>query len=117
MRLNEYQSAAMRTAKSDFEYVTRGTEADRLTLAALGIGGESGEFVDLIKKFVYHAKPLDRDKAAKELGDLLWYIALAADALGTDLEIVAQMNIQKLLVRYPEGFSPQASAERADLKA
>src|SRR5579872_1401519 len=89
VRLNDYQAEAMRTAESDFSYVTHD---DRLELAALGLSGESGEFADLVKKAIYHAKPLDATTAAKELGDILWYLALGAAALNLTLEEIAQMN-------------------------
>ena len=84
--------------------------------AALGLCGEAGEFADLVKKAMFHGPghELDVDKAAKELGDVLWYIADAAAALGISLEKVAEMNRDKLRKRYPEGFQPKASAQRTE---
>lgn len=85
-----------------------------LMRAALGLCGESGEFADLVKKASFHGAghEIDRDKAVKELGDVLWYIADAAAALGVSLEQVAKMNRDKLRARYPNGFTPSDSANR-----
>jgi NTP pyrophosphatase (non-canonical NTP hydrolase) len=91
--IDEYQELAMRTAGSP----------DRV-MPALGLAGEVGEYVELIKKWRYHGKDLDLDKAAKELGDVLWYVAVAARSIGLDLSDVAERNIAKLRERYPEGF-------------
>lgn len=101
--LNDYQQQAARTAGNA-----------SLECAALGLCGESGEFADIIKKAVYHGHALDKEKAAKELGDTLWYIALAAGRLGYTLSEVASMNIEKLRIRYPDGFSTEASLARVD---
>jgi len=88
---------------------------DTLTLAALGLAGEVGEAVELVKKYLYHGRPLDKAKFAKELGDVLWYLAAAATGAGLDLGIIATVNMEKLHLRYPNGFSHAASAARVDL--
>ncbi len=106
MNFNEYQNAAQRTARPDW------TTETRLTMAALGAAGESGEFADMVKKFMFHDHALDREKMKLELGDILWYITEAAAALGYTLEEVAQANIEKLQRRYPEGFDPERSKNR-----
>ena len=49
---------------------------------------------------------------AKELGDIAWYLAIAAHALGYDLDTILTMNVQKLYERYPNGFSPENSIFR-----
>lgn len=95
--LNEYQQSASRTIG------TSGYEAT-LDLGALGLGGEAGEVIDHIKKFLYHGKPLDVTELTKELGDVLWYVACIATALDVPLAKIADDNIQKLLARYPEKF-------------
>lgn len=107
MNLNEYQTLAMRTNSE--------TESERcLTLAALGLAGESGEFADEVKKHLFHGHPLDRERLQKELGDVLWYVASGCLALGVTLEEVAQANVDKLRARYPEGFDPERSRNRTD---
>ena len=100
MTLNEYQQKALRTAG---EHINK---LDRLNNAQCGLCGEAGEFADLYKKFAYQHAPYDPERFMKEAGDCLWYIALAADALGTDLETIAPMNVDKLLKRYPDGYDP-----------
>ncbi|QSQ14068.1 nucleoside triphosphate pyrophosphohydrolase family protein [Myxococcus landrumensis] len=110
--LNEYQLAALRTASIDNE---RPLDALGLARDALGLTGEAGECADLVKKHVGHGHALDKEKAAKELGDTLWYVAVIAARLGYTLETVAQMNVDKLRKRYPEGFSSAASIARVDV--
>lgn len=85
-----------------------------LTLAvySLGLAGEAGETVDLLKKYLGHGHELDRLKVQKELGDVLWYLAAIATVLGIDLDHVAHVNVEKLKARYPEGFSHEASRNR-----
>jgi len=106
MRLNEYQAAAVRTmaASPDPEW--------RRVILALGLAGESGETADLIKKEVGHGHEPDAAKACEELGDLLWYLACLAGEYDLTLETVAQVNITKLIARYPAGFSTERSVNR-----
>ncbi|GLV54569.1 nucleotide pyrophosphohydrolase [Dictyobacter sp. S3.2.2.5] len=83
-----------------------------LILTALGIAGESGEVVDLLKKTLYHSHTLDVATLNKEIGDLLWYMTLLCDTVGLTLEDVMQTNVNKLRQRYPDGFDPQRSQSR-----
>lgn len=82
--------------------------------ACLGLSGEVGEFNDLIKKAIFHEKPLDNQHAKKELGDVMWYVALMCTAFGWDLDEILQMNIDKLAKRYPEGFDVVKANNRAE---
>lgn len=107
MKLNDYQNEAMRTSP--------GNPGDRLTTFALGIAGEAGECADLVKKHIGHGHPLDRDKLVKELGDVLWYVAGLAHEVGASLEQVAQANVEKLRLRYPNGFTTADSLARRDV--
>jgi NTP pyrophosphatase (non-canonical NTP hydrolase) len=86
----------------------------KLAVMGLGIAGESGEVADLIKKYIGHGHPLDKNLIAKELGDVLWYIAALATLNGLSLSDVAITNVAKLRLRYPEGFSEEASRNRKD---
>ena len=70
----------------------------------LGLSGESGETLDMIKKFVFHEKELDEEHLKKELGDVMWYVAMICESVGFDLDDVMQTNVDKLKARYPEGF-------------
>ena len=72
----------------------------------------SGEAIDLVKKHMMHGHEFDREKFAGELGDIAWYLAEAAQAIGMPLEEVFRMNIDKLNARYPEGFSAERSRNR-----
>ena len=80
--------------------------------ACLGLSGEVGEFNDMIKKWIFHEKPLDEDHAKKEIGDIVWYIALMCYSFGWDLDEILQMNIDKLKSRYPEGFDVNKANNR-----
>lgn len=108
MHLNEYQRAAMRTANTEL------TDDGRLMNACLGLSGEVGEFCDLVKKSMFQGKQRDYGMLEKELGDVLWYVALAAEALNTPLEAIGLLNITKLKARYPEGFSVERANNRAE---
>lgn len=99
----EYQSLAMRTAR---QYPDA---RQRLINGAMGLCGEAGEAIDIVKKHVFHDHPLDRDALLRELGDVLWYAALTAEALDTDLDAIMALNIEKLRMRYPNGFDAEKS--------
>lgn len=108
MTINEYQSLAMRTA-SGMNYEHHGM----LLNGVLGLCGESGEVADIVKKATFQGHDLDIEHVAKELGDICWYIAVSATAIGCDLETIMKMNIEKLRKRYPEGFDAERSKHRA----
>ncbi len=106
--LDAYQIATSKFANHSLPAV------DRITTLALGVAGEAGEVADIIKKHVGHGHPLDREKLVKELGDVLWYVARMAATIGYSLEEVANINIDKLNARYPNGFSTEASLNRKE---
>jgi NTP pyrophosphatase (non-canonical NTP hydrolase) len=97
----EYQALARRTMNAAIN------EQERLTMTALGLTGEAGECSELIKKHIFHNRPLNRDHLRSELGDVLWYVAMLADACGLSLDEIAQGNVEKLRGRYPGGFVDQ----------
>lgn len=74
--------------------------------------GLVGECDDLLKKHLFQGHELDTEHLAKELGDVAWYLAICADAIGYDLETIFKMNIDKLAARYPEGFDSELSVHR-----
>lgn len=102
-----YQGLAIRTAKN------LGETGDLLH-SALGLAGEAGEFVDCVKKHTVYGRPLNKANAVEELGDLLWFVALGCKALGVSMEMVAEQNIGKLKVRYPDQYSDELAAVRLD---
>lgn len=82
--------------------------------ACLGLSGEVGELNDMIKKWIFHEKPLDEEHAKKEMGDVLWYVAMMCHSFGWDMDEILQMNVDKLKARYPEGFSVELANNRKE---
>jgi NTP pyrophosphatase (non-canonical NTP hydrolase) len=100
MNLNDYQKTALDTAM----YPNRG---NNFAYPALGLAGEAGEVADKLKK-VIRDNDGDltqgvRDAVAKEIGDVLWYVAVLAYEMGYDLSDIAQMNVNKLASRKERG--------------
>lgn len=90
MTINEYQTEALRTAAG----MNHLNNDEILLNGVMGLAGESGECVDMIKKCCFQGHVLDKAHLAKELGDVAWYIAVAAYAIGYDLETVLQIHEQ-----------------------
>jgi NTP pyrophosphatase (non-canonical NTP hydrolase) len=110
VNFNEYQHAAERTANRS----EKDNDKFRFANFGLGITGEAGEVADLLKKHVFHGHELNRDKLAKELGDVMWYVATIATTANLSLEEIAEKNIEKLRKRYPNGFKTEDSVNRRD---
>lgn len=106
MTINEYQKNALRTANKSLSPI------QQLENGLMGLNGEAGECIDILKKHLFQGHELDREHMAKELGDVAWYLAVSADAIGYDLETVMQMNVNKLKARYPDGFNTEHSLHR-----
>ena len=79
---------------------------------ALGLCGEAGEVIDLLKKHLFQGHDLDKERMIGEVGDCLWYIAELATGLGVSLDEIARRNIEKLKGRYPDGFDSERSVHR-----
>lgn len=110
MNFKEYQELASRTLDKDKE-----TEIVLINMS-MGLAGESGETVDYLKKVLFHGHEFNVEKLASELGDVLWYISSICTVLNINLEELAAYNIEKLIKRYPEGFSEYASINRKEGK-
>ena len=108
MTINEYQKLAMTTLNPKL------SEKDVLINGVMGLCGESGEAIDIVKKWLAQGHDLDREKLAKELGDICWYLAETATALDLSLEDIMAANIEKLKRRYPEGFDSARSITRTE---
>jgi NTP pyrophosphatase (non-canonical NTP hydrolase) len=106
MELNEYQKLAMVTLNPALR------KKDVLINGVMGLCGESGEAIDIVKKHLAQGHELDREGLIKELGDIAWYLAETAYALDVPLEEVFRRNPDKLKNRYPEGFDPERSIHR-----
>ena len=101
MTINEYQRLAMKTLNPEL------SQKDVLINGVMGLCGESGEAIDIVKKWLAQGHELDKERLAKELGDIAWYLAETAYALEIPLEDILRGNIEKLARRYPEGFSEE----------
>ena len=108
MTINEYQKLAMTTLNPALD------QKDVLINGVMGLCGESGEAIDIVKKWLAQGHELDREKLAKELGDIAWYLAETATALDLNLEDIFEANIEKLRKRYPEGFDSHRSIHREE---
>lgn len=136
MKGNKYQKLAMRTndgnctnrlaQKISEESVLNKSETNGIVFApnkidvggvinaSLGLSGETGELNDMIKKTIFHGHELEEEKVKKELGDIMWYVAMMCESFGFEMEDIMQMNIDKLKARYPEGFSEWDSQHRKE---
>ncbi|MCI6090845.1 MAG: nucleoside triphosphate pyrophosphohydrolase family protein [Solobacterium sp.] len=108
MEINEYQKLAMRTLNPEID------KKELILNASMGLCGESGEVIDLVKKHLFQGHDLDDEKLIKELGDVAWYLAEAATALNVDLSEILEKNIKKLENRFPDGFNSNRSINRGE---
>lgn len=119
MKQSEY---IRKSALTDTNYTRMGQRLgselylQRLTHGALGLAGEAGEVVDMVKKAVMFNKPVDETKLTEEMGDVIYYMAVICRAVGTDFEKIMAQNIKKLEARFPNGFSEAAALARKDMK-
>jgi NTP pyrophosphatase (non-canonical NTP hydrolase) len=107
MTLNEYMGLASRTDQPM-------EESEGLTNAVMGMVGEAAETMEHMKKVLYQGHELDKEHLKEEAGDCLWYIAKLARYCGCTLEDIGQGNIDKLIRRYPDGFSADCSINRQE---
>ena len=100
MNMNDYQQKALRTANPR-------DKKNELFHLLLGLCGESGEIAEKAKKIIRDKESdftqLDRDDFTKELGDVLWHVAVLADHFDIPLDVVASKNIEKLASRKARG--------------
>ena len=103
---NDYQRQAMTFLNPGMN------RKDVLINGVMGLCGEAGETIDIVKKHLYQGHELNKEKLAQELGDIAWYLAETAYALDLPLETILRGNLEKLKNRYPEGFSTERSINR-----
>ena len=108
MQVNEYQKVAMATLNPALD------KKNVLINSVMGLCGESGEAIDIVKKWLMQGHELDKEHLVRELGDVAWYLAEAATALDVPLEAVFQGNLDKLRQRFPNGFDTGASVNRRE---
>ncbi len=110
----EFVDAVTSEQSKDFEaFVYRLQElegeefpSERLLTAAVGMSAEAGEFTEVVKKIIFQGKPVNEDNLfhlKRELGDIMWYVAQACIGLNVSLDEVIEMNVNKLMARYPDG--------------
>lgn len=99
--------------QDDVKRTIRPASMDKLLdMGALGLAGESGEVVDIIKKHLYHGHALDKEKMKEELGDVLWYLTMLGGLVDVSLTEIMEHNVHKRQKRYPNGFSKERSINR-----
>lgn len=116
MNLNDYQTAALVTDTFDHKATGGNVGAPGFVEKVLGLVGESGEFADKIKKLIRdnegEVSEEMRKELVKELGDVLWYVAVIATYLDTDFDSVAEANIAKLRDRQARGVIQSSGDNR-----
>lgn len=105
MTPEEYVAGALKTEAPTLDAAVRTSDCIRLLHAGMGFCTEAGEFQDALKRFIFYGKTVDETNLVEELGDLMWYIAIACDALGVSLEEVMEKNNRKLRTRFPDKFN------------
>jgi NTP pyrophosphatase (non-canonical NTP hydrolase) len=114
MDFKKYQEGTTRTFKP--HRVLNQQEAEQLDWA-IGLSGEVGEVHELVKHSIFHNEEMDRMKFAKEIGDVLWYVAAICKSYDIPMEACAELNLAKLEHRHGGAFSFASSADRHDKEA
>lgn len=119
MDFSLYQEMSKRTMPNGGVEIDGKTQysANNVTNYAMGLGGEAGELIDLLKKVLHHGHDFERHKFVGEVGDVLHYLSGLCTMYDISLEECATMNLHKLGKRYANGFSKEASIARVDVKA
>jgi len=122
----EFVDAVTSEQSKDFEaFVYRLQElegqefpSERLLTAAVGMSAEAGEFTEIVKKIIFQGKPVNDENLfhlKRELGDIMWYVAQACMGLNVSIDEVIEMNVHKLMARYPGGeFDVHHSENRVE---
>lgn len=112
MTPEEYIKKALRTERKDYDFVETNNVSPRVENGILGVAGEAGELIDAMKTAKIYRKGFDRINIIEEMGDMMWYLALMADALDVTFEEIWDKNIRKLKARYPEKFTKDKAINR-----
>ncbi len=110
MDANEYQKKALKSLNPNLN------KEEVLINSVMGLCGEAGEAIDIVKKTIHQGHEFNKEKFILELGDIAWYLAEASHAVGYDLNTVLELNLNKLNKRYPDGFKTNDSIKRLDEK-
>lgn len=116
MDFKDYIKEIKKTESSSSSNEVRATNKIRLLHAIMGLVTEAGELMDALKRHVYYGEELDYVNIVEELGDISYYMGMAIDDVGVDLDYVINKNISKLRKRYNGEFSKDKALNR-DLEA
>lgn len=105
--VNDSQGSAPNVAQEHRKY-----PIVRLTHAALGLCTEAGEFNDALKRHIFYGAPLDRTNLIEEVGDILWYLNISLNVVGSSFDEATDANIAKLSKRFPEKFTELLATQR-----
>lgn len=114
MRTNDRKSSDRLGSKLYVETKEGGIDVGGVLNGCLGLSGEAGEFNDMVKKWIFHEKELDVEHAKKEMGDVMWYVAMICESMGWQLDEILRMNVDKLKNRYPAGFDVDLANNRKE---
>ena len=93
-----------------------GINIERLLTGAVGLSAEGGELMEIVKKLIFQGKPVNDETIfhlKRELGDVMWYVMQVIMALDISMEEIIELNVEKLVKRYPGGeFDPFYSENR-----
>jgi NTP pyrophosphatase (non-canonical NTP hydrolase) len=110
----DYQKWTLSKDRPGYDGLFQSPKTARLIHAALGISGESGEIVDIVKKHAMYNKEVDLNHLKEEIGDTLYYMAIMLDEMGSSFEEVMKLNHDKLEKRFPTGYTNAAAIARVD---
>ena len=110
MNLDDYQRSALRTVNPALD------DRDRLLDASAGLAEEAAEVLGLVRKQVFQQREVESARMVEELGDVLWCLAVTADALGISLSRVAEENRAKLARRHADRFRSESEGQEAGAK-
>lgn len=103
-----FQREARRSLRDDLPYEAMCSNM------CMGLAGEIGEVIDIMKKHIYQGKELDITDVIEEVGDVLWYIANFCNVNNITMDECMENNIKKLRKRFPNGFTTKDANERKD---
>lgn len=106
MNIKEFQEKSRRTLNKEL------TQNEQLSNMCMGLGGEIGEVIDIVKKHLYQGHKLELEKIINECGDVMFYLVNLCNILDINIEDVLIYNHNKLLKRYPTGFEVERSVNR-----
>lgn len=103
-----FQREARRSLRDDLPYEAMCSNM------CMGLAGEIGEVIDIMKKHIYQGKELDITDVIEEVGDVLWYIANFCNVNNITMDECMESNIKKLKKRFPNGFTIKDANQRKD---